>query len=84
MIYDCEKENLKTKCAIKFELALENFINEWRGKEHFEINMIIFGFMNHVKLAACRDYDCYYHMVGELSDYLHTDLEKMFEETKEE
>lgn len=80
MTYDCEEENLQNECAYKFELALERFIDEWRKKEHFQNYMLTFTFMTHAKLSACFDYDCYYHMLGELSDYLHTDLKRMFED----
>jgi hypothetical protein len=75
MTCDCEIEQ-------EFEKALDNFIEEWIDKEQIKTEHFMYAFIGRAKLMACIHHDCYFHMMGQLSDMLHDQIKEMFSDTK--
>jgi hypothetical protein len=71
---DCEIDKL----CNEFDDELSILLEKWAGK--IPSYSIVYSLMRELKLTSCFDNECYYHMLGDLTDTLTIDLNLMFED----
>lgn len=80
MIPDCDEEKLQKE----FDEDLDAFLHKWRMREDCNEGIIALTLIREAKIASCIQWDCYYHMLGILTDYMQLDLREMFNEIRKE
>ena len=74
MSCDCEEEDQ----GALFDQALETFLDEWRSNDELPTRRMIWAMLREVKIEACFEHKCFYHVIGDLNYMLHDGLEDLF------
>lgn len=70
------------KLSKEFSESFYEFMNEWNKNENLHAGIIIPILMDEIKIEACFFHDCYFHMLGSLTNELMFDLKQAFCEVK--